>query len=798
MCAAADPSRDAQDTVHRTATVAAVVAVIASPGGPGVRAEDAGSDERLASEYADMELSELLDVTVTSTKRQLTTDQAPSVVEVIDHETIRRRGYRTVAEALRGVVGVALIDDHTYVNIGVRGFHADVGAASDVVKLMINGQPVSFRATSENFLGHELVPITAVRQIEVIRGPGSALYGANALLGVINIVTFTGAEADADLPRYGVRLAGQYTQNEHDRGLGGTVAAHARGVAGRFRYLVATTFHRSDSPGLALPGASDALRELLHRQDPALYPEADRFPSPGWDIQTRERLLSSSPSANERARTGSAYALADYQLTENAILSADANLQYFDRHGEFLDFSHLTHRTRLTYLNAYGRLRFALAPAGAKGVGLTVAVAVAGGAPTGAEHIVVPLTQGSHFRRDFGYTAVDTQLEASYALRADHVITAGADLSLDREELLSLVQVDDASGAETEMGGPGRKTFVNAGVYGQWLWHPTRWLGLLVGGRLDHNNQIACDAEEWDCIGARADTSVPGLNPGDPDISITARGLAQASLRAGLVMQHSPWRAHGKLLYGSSFKPPSPFQLYHQPLNVTSTRGNPALRPQTADTFELSLGWAPVDTVHLSFTAFSMSVTDKVVYFKEGGLVEGRNADGNSYGIELGVRAAPGDRLSLQAGIAYLLSASVHPQRARGETEFQWRTSLFNHELDVPLYPELRTTLSANYHVAAVDLDVNCSGEYVGPRRASLGNGQLFNPVDLTDSYQLPAYVLGSVTISRGGLRPFGGPPGRLEISLRDLPGGHVEPGNGGLDIPGAGPSLHLLWDQSF
>src|SRR6185295_18146533 len=46
-----------------------------------------------------------------------------------------------------------------------------------------------FRSTAGNWLGAELVPLSAIQQIEIIRGPASSLYGADAFLGIINIVT---------------------------------------------------------------------------------------------------------------------------------------------------------------------------------------------------------------------------------------------------------------------------------------------------------------------------------------------------------------------------------------------------------------------------------------------------------------------------------------------------------------------------------------------------------------------------------------------------------------------------------
>ena len=57
-----------------------------------------------------------------------------------------------------------------------------LGAESGVIKVMIDGRSVAYRTTSGNWMGVELVPLEAVQQIEIIRGPASALYGADAFL----------------------------------------------------------------------------------------------------------------------------------------------------------------------------------------------------------------------------------------------------------------------------------------------------------------------------------------------------------------------------------------------------------------------------------------------------------------------------------------------------------------------------------------------------------------------------------------------------------------------------------------
>src|SRR4030095_16915571 len=87
------------------------------------------------------------------------------------------------------VPGLYCIDDYVTADCGVRGISGGERGYSKVLKVMIDGQPVSFRADTTSFLGPELVPIDLVERIEVVRGPVSALYGANAFFGAVNVIT---------------------------------------------------------------------------------------------------------------------------------------------------------------------------------------------------------------------------------------------------------------------------------------------------------------------------------------------------------------------------------------------------------------------------------------------------------------------------------------------------------------------------------------------------------------------------------------------------------------------------------
>lgn len=153
------------------------------------------------------ELEKLINSLISvASKKPLNTRESPSIISLISEDEIQRSGARDLIDVLRLVPGFDFGSDvEGAVGIGVRGNWAHEGK----VLLLIDGQEMNEILFATTQFGNHY-PVDQIKRIEIIRGPGSAIYGGFAEYGVINIITKQGEDLN------GIHVSGIYGQGEKD------------------------------------------------------------------------------------------------------------------------------------------------------------------------------------------------------------------------------------------------------------------------------------------------------------------------------------------------------------------------------------------------------------------------------------------------------------------------------------------------------------------------------------------------------------------------------------------------------
>jgi outer membrane receptor for ferrienterochelin and colicins len=175
---------------RRLLGVALLLAPLCRPDGP----VPTDSDNR---DLDALTLEQLMDIQVVSAAlHPQTLQDAPASVTIITAEDIRKYGYRTLGEALSAVRGFYMTNDRTYETMGVRGFSLP-GDYDSHILVMVNGHNMADNIFDYMlFFGNDFpIDMNLIKQIEIIRGPSSALYGSNAVFATINIITKSPGEA---------------------------------------------------------------------------------------------------------------------------------------------------------------------------------------------------------------------------------------------------------------------------------------------------------------------------------------------------------------------------------------------------------------------------------------------------------------------------------------------------------------------------------------------------------------------------------------------------------------------------
>lgn len=663
---------------------------------------------------------------VTATKTAQTLADAPAIIEVITADDIRRWGFRNVAEVLQHTAGFYVIDDHILPNVSVRGVAGGLMSESGMIKVMIDGRPVAFRSTAGNWLDAGLIPIGVISRIEIIRGPASALYGADAFLGVVNIITKSGQEAGG----FNLAVAGKMLNAQSDPtairdnlGIEYDVIAGERW--GNFDLLVSVGGESQDRAGLQLPSTSPAVRIPSYNQG-----------------ETRSQGLTHNSTA---FFTKLRYSALDGKLRLEGSYSGS----WIDRGGDFAHWAQLTNgkddlgRTNGTLISLRQRRAELAADIQAHPTAsVRLRAGYFDGEPREDDRIEVA-SDFFYVRRSFGYRGFTGGAEVVWSPLTKLQFVAGAEVVYDRETLPNNARIDKATGETFDDGDQSEqqiKALVNPGAYLQ-----VNWLALdprlrLTGGlRYDYHNIYG---SQW-------------------------------AGRAGIVSHWGQRRnVTTKLLYGSAFKAPSPLLLFATPLRPGDIIGNESLDPQIIHTFESQLAWTPLREIRFTTGVTYSLLIDKAEFRPQGINITAQNVS-NQQGISWETRADLSRKKWFKSYVSFDLQYGLRKIDQAGYVAELIGTENVVHPLWIG-------RAGIDLAISKARISIMAQGMLVGRRRAADTN-----LVENGSEYYLPMYFILNGGIRTDAFRIFG--RGRTSFSLQayNLTNTKVpDPGFSGYDYP--------------
>jgi len=555
----------------------------------------AGDDTRMRDEISFYELEEQLMVSV-ATKTKTTVQEAPSIVSVITADEIKNMGARDLIDVLRTVPGfdISLEPTGAIHKTYVRGMSSSL--FNDKTKFMLDGHSLSVYY-GEIFAHFDRFPVDNIKQIEIIRGPGSALYGTGAFIGVVNIITKKGGEEPSEISVSG----GSY-------------------------------------------GTFKPTGELSYREgDLSVYAYADYYNTDGYHGQIESDAFGTSPAS---AAPGSMTTDDSYETFQTSIGYRDFYFSgFFQKVNTELPVGvarALTDEDDLEYTMGFAELGYKLRLQN-KGSILFKAYYDYGNQDTLCE-IFSEETPAAVFKWTngeciFGQPAAKNSIIGG-EIMADYDIYDGIQLvagtSLEKYEVydVNIYANANITGSPLVVSGITYAPYQYLGGYvdtsenGNWMKDADRTVFAVYG-------QGIFDIKEFF-----------SLEKGVSALSLTA-GVRYdyyddmgntVNPRAGLVYEPVK-ELHFKLLYGTAFRAPSFRELYaaNNPANV----GNPDLDPETISTAEFSVGYDFTERIRSTLTFFNVEADDLIQRTFIGGKGISENTGSmESRGIEAELRVS--------------------------------------------------------------------------------------------------------------------------------------------------------------
>ena len=505
----------------------------------------------LAQETSDLDALLSESVSTTSSKSAQASTGAPALSVNVTAEDLRRYGIRTLGEAYNFLaLGMVSEDPLSDLEVGSRGVLLTNDAGKHVL-LMIDGHVTNDQRNGASYHGQAAgIPIELIDHIEIVLGPGSVLYGSNAMLGVVNVVTkkakdYEGVHLIAEgslspavnaahqpkspsLSANGLRDLGKSYRVGIGLGQSFKLLGQASELTGQLEYFAAA------GPTFGWP--------MFHEGNTNYGP---RSPIGSWGGQTHDSYYQQTPSGYVRIQSG------DFQLTLHA-LTTHASAPYGRVQDSYRDFD-----DPVSYVDRrYGAFDLSWGKAVSGATSLSARV-------YGDASRQYSQNRGSAWQGCLGsqfngciHTSeghgqwLGTELQTTIGWLADRSMSSmfGVEGRVRAVEFQSGIR-DFRTAAPSYASEPYHSTGANAAVYAQQVYSPTSAVTLNAGARLDIDDQF----------GQR----------------VSPRAAAALEVWHGGTL---------KLIYSEAFRAPSPEELHLT--NRFLVLAAPALLPETVRSTE--------------------------------------------------------------------------------------------------------------------------------------------------------------------------------------------------------------------
>ena len=608
-------------------------------------------------------------VTVASKYAQ-TIRKAPSIVTVITSDDIRARGYRKVSDALRMVPGIYVWKTPEGRDlVTIRGV---VSGDNNKVLLLVDGMPwydgVYTHASLDDYL-----PISHIKQIEVIKGPGSAIYGTNAFAGVVNVVTH---DAD-DINGARIRaMVGGYGRTDVTAMVGGS--DHVGGLHVKGKAYARVLENVGDGADITPDGGRNVL---------------GTDPSRGMNIGAQVDVNGLRLQIHH----------VDYRHTyftntasnPVSVENRDLDEYYLSYHDTFFRAQWAFDVSRDARITPYLQSQRHDDP-GQYWFSRGYDASIDGGEDPGPEDDTLSVEERTTLvetEKDTRRWGVGVDFEARPAL--DHVTVAG--LGMEQVVIHALVDrefVDgDGTGVSTGFEGPAGASLTNLFGFVQHTWTALPQLELTAGVRLDKRLP-------------------PG---GDIENAATANVPLTPSPRVGVLLVPNESTTI-KLLYGRAFRAPNVREFlvkapYEDEANgvYAFASGSLDVGPEIIDSVEAELQIVPVDDFEARISAYYSTLggeIDKAAPTFEYRNLEGRlNVVGGEAGFIWSVDPATID-------VAYSLTFANYTSDAfyANRPQYEFPQHMFKGGVDVAVTPNLGVWLGGELYTPRPRLDWNDVG----------------------------------------------------------------------------------------